>query len=89
MDWNSLLTIGLAIITILNFAFGRGDKNNKDTADRNYRQGILDQQLKTITEKLDKIERKLDNYDSEIDTRIDNKIEVHLKEYHKKEKKYE
>ena len=83
MDWNSILTLALAVITILNFALGRGDKGKKDTADRNYRQGILDQQLKTITDKLDKIERKLDTYDTEIDNRIDKALTIHIKEYHK------
>lgn len=87
MDWNSILTIcsfGGFIITILSFTFTRGDKSNKDTADRNYRQGILDQQLKAITEKLEKIERKLDTYDNEIDTKIDKAISNHIKEFHKK-----
>lgn len=83
MVWNDLLTIGLAVITILSFAFGRGDKHKQDTADRNYRQGILDQQLKAITEKLDKIERKLDNYDNEIDNKVDKALKIHIQEYHR------
>lgn len=85
--WNDLLTIGLAVITILSFAFGRGDKSNKDTADRNYRQGILDQQLKDIFTKLEKIERKLDAYDTEIDTRVEKAIKMHINEYHKRSAK--
>ena len=83
MVWNDLLTIGLAVITVLSFIFGRGDKSKQDTADRNYRQGILDQQLKAITEKLDKIERKLDSYDTEVDNRIEKALIIHVKEYHR------
>lgn len=86
MVWNDLLTIGLAVITILSFVFGRGDKSRQDTADRNYRQGQLDQQLKTIYEKLDKIEKKLDTYDSEIDNKIEKALNSHIKQYHKEVK---
>lgn len=86
MVWNDLLTIGLAVITILSFVFGRGDKSKQDTADRNYRQGQLDQQLKTIYEKLDKIEKKLDTYDSEIDNKIEKALNSHIKQYHKEVK---
>lgn len=82
--WNDLLTIGLAILTILNFAFGRGDKSNKDTADKNYRQGILDQQLKDIFTKLEKIERKLDTYDTEIDNKVEKAIKIHINQYHQR-----
>lgn len=87
MVWNDLLTIGLAVLTILNFAFGRGDKSTKDTADRNYRQGILDQQLKDIFTKLEKIEKKLDNYDNEIETKIEKNIKLHIEQYHKRSAK--
>lgn len=84
LAWNDLLTIGLAVLTILNFAFGRGDKSNKDTADNSYKQGMLDQQLKDIFAKLEKIERKLDDYDTEIDTKLEKAIKQHLEQYHKR-----
>lgn len=87
LAWNDLLTIALAVLTILGFAFGRGDKSNKDTADRNYRQGILDQQLKDIFTKLEKIERKLDTYDTEIDTKIEKAVKLHISQYHKRSTK--
>lgn len=86
MDWNSILTIALAVITIANFVLGRGDKGKQDTADRNYRQGQLDEKLKTIFEKLEKIERKLDSYDIEIETQIDKAIKIHINQYHTKVK---
>ena len=34
-----------------------------------------------------KIEKKLDNYDVEIDERIEKAMELHLEMYHNKEKK--
>ena len=83
MDWNSILTIGLAVITILNFAFGRGDKSKSDTADRNYRQGILDQQLKDIKEDLEDIKSTLGKLDDQISNKIKEAISNHIKEYHK------
>lgn len=83
MAWNDLLTIALAVLTILNFAFGRKDKSDKDVGDNSYKQGMLDQQLKNIMEKLDKIEKKLEFYDNEIDARIEKALEIHEKEYHK------
>ncbi len=85
--WAVITVIISIIISGASLILGRKDKSNHDTADRNYRQGILDQQLKTITDKLDKIERKLDNYDTEIDTRIDKALSIHIKEYHKGAKK--
>lgn len=86
MVWNDLLTIGLAVITVLSFALGRNDKSNKDTETTSYKQGVWDEKFNTIFAKLDKIEKKLDNYDSEIDNRIDKALAIHIREYHKKEK---
>ncbi len=83
MDWNSLLTISLAVITFLNFAFNRGDKNTKDAADRNYRQGILDQQLKDIKEDLEDIKNTLSKLDDQITNKIKEAIANHIKEFHK------
>ena len=82
MVWNDLLTIGLAIITVLSFTFGRFDKSSK----KEYKQGVWDEKFNTIFAKLDKIEKKLDNYDSEIDNRNDKALAIHIREYHKKEK---
>ena len=83
MVWNDLLTIGLAIITILSFAFGRGDKSKQDTADRNYRQGILDQQLKDIKEDLEDIKNTLSKLDDQMANKIKEAIASHVKEYHR------
>lgn len=87
------LTIALAIsilsvvITVLNFVFNRKDKSNNEVKDESYRWGQLDAKLKNIENFMAKIEKKLDNYDVEIDERIEKAMELHLEMYHKKVKK--
>ncbi len=83
MKWNDLVTILLAVITVLSFIFGRGDKSKNDTADRNYRQGILDQQLKDIKEDLEDIKGKLSKLDDQISSKVKEAIENHVNQYHK------
>lgn len=80
----SVLSITFAIIT---FALNRKDKSNKDTEDASYKRGLLDQQLKDIIAKLDKIEKKLDNYDNEILIKIEKAINQHIEQYHKRSAK--
>lgn len=80
----SILSITFTIIT---FALNRKDKSNKDVEDESYKRGILDQQLKDIMEKLEKIERKLDNYDNEIDMRLEKAMKQHIEQYHKRSAK--
>lgn len=84
ITWNDVVTIGLAVISVLGFALGRKDKTEKNTETTSYKQGQLDQQLKNIMEKLDKIEKKLDNYDTEIDNKIEKAINNHITHYHNK-----
>lgn len=80
----SILSITFAIIT---FALNRKDKSNKDVEDESYKRGQLDQQLKDIFAKLEKIERKLDTYDTEIDTKVEKAIKLHIEQYHKRSAK--
>lgn len=84
------LTIAAAIsiisvtFTIVNFVVNRKDKSNKDVEDESYKRGILDQQLKDIMAKLEKIERKLDNYDTEIDNKLEKALKQHIEQFHSK-----
>ena len=55
------------------------------TKDESYHLGQIDTKLKNIEIMLNKIENKLDTYDSEIDDRIEKAINNHIKEYHKGE----
>lgn len=82
------LTIALAIsiisvvITVINFSLNRKDKAVKDAKDLNI--GLIEYRLNELDKNVQKILDKLDNYESEIDVRIEKALEVHVKEYHKK-----
>lgn len=78
-----LLSIIGTVISVFNLVFNRKDKSNKDTEKVAYTQGALDTNLKNIMDKLDKIEKKLDFYDKEIDERIEKGIAHHIEVYHK------
>lgn len=85
------LTIALSlsilgtVISVLSLIFNRKDKSNKDTEETSYRQGQLDMQIKQILAKLEKIDKKLDTYDREIEERIDVALKNHIAIYHKGE----
>lgn len=82
------LTIAISIISVTiavsSFVLNRKDKSNKDVEDESYKRGILDQQLKDIMAKLEKIERKLDNYDTEIDNKLEKALKQHIDQFHKR-----
>lgn len=82
------VTLAIAIIgcviSVFSFALNRKDKSNKDTQNDSYKWGMIDTQIKQILNKLDKIDSKLDNYDKEIDERINIALEHHIKEYHER-----
>lgn len=80
-----LISIVSTVISVTNFTLGRKDKSNKDTEETSYRQGQLDMQIKQILAKLEKIDKKLDTYDREIEERIKTAIENHIAIYHKGE----
>lgn len=85
------LTIALSlsilgtVISVLSLIFNRKDKSNKDTEETSYRQGQLDMQIKQILAKLEKIDKKLDTYDREIEERIEVALKNHIAIYHKGE----
>ena len=83
------VTLAIAIIgcviSVSSFVLNRKDKSSKESGDSNYRQGQLDMQIKQILAKLEKIDKKLDTYDREIEERIKIAIENHIAIYHKGE----
>lgn len=87
MELTIALVISILSITfsIIGFALNRKDKSNNDVKDESYHLGQIDTKLKNIEAMLNKIENKLDTYDSEIDDRIEKAINNHIKEYHKGE----
>lgn len=82
MEISTIIAIISCVIAVSSFVLNRKDKSNENVEDASYRQGVLDQQLKNIFEKLEKIERKLDTYDAELDERINKAIEFHVQKYH-------
>lgn len=86
MEISTIISLGISIISIIfciaSFVRSGNKDIKQDTSKESYKQGQLDAQLKQIFEKLDKIEAKLDNYDNEIDIRIDKALEQHIKIYH-------
>ena len=89
------LTIALAIsilsavMTVANFVVNRKDKAVKDAKEQDKEssnQQLIDYRLTQVEKKLDKILDMLDNYDKEIDTRVEKAIAQHIKLYHKEVK---
>ena len=85
MDVTLAIAIIGCVISVSSFALNRKDKSSKESGDSNYRQGQLDMQIKQILAKLEKIDKKLDTYDREIEERIKIAIENHIAIYHKGE----
>lgn len=85
MDLALAISIILCVLTVSNFVLARKDKSVKDNGNTSYRQGQIDEKLKNIFDKLEKIERHLDIYDKEIDDKIEVALEHHIKEWHKGE----
>lgn len=75
----SIISLGLAVVS---FFVGRKDKAVSETSNSQREFGILQQKVEYISQQLDKILAKLDNYDNEIDNRVQKAIENHIAIYH-------
>ena len=81
------ITIALAlsilgsVISVSTFVLNRKDKAVKDAKETNLE--LINYRLNELDKNVQKILDKLDNYDIEIDNRIEKAIEIHIKEYHK------
>lgn len=82
------LTIAIigSVLSVITFFDNKNNKSNTEVGKEQYEKGKLDQQLKTILDKLDKIDKKFDVYDKEISERIEAALAHHVREYHRKEK---
>lgn len=79
------LSIISSVIAVSNFVLSRKDKAIKDTKDNDKEsanQQLIDYRLTQVEKKLDKILDILDNYDKEIDDRVEKAMNEHLKIYH-------
>ena len=85
MELSIALVISILSITftIVNFALNRKDKSAKDSGDEAYKQGVIETKLDNLTKQVDKILAILDNYDKEIDEKVNKAIEEHIKIYHR------
>lgn len=87
MELSIALVISILSITftIVSFALNRKDKSTKDSGEEAYKQGVIETKLDNLTKQVDKILAILDNYDKEIDEKVNKAIEEHIKIYHKGE----
>lgn len=70
------------ILSVTNFVLARKDKAVKDTKESH--QDLIEYQLKELKEDVKAILNKLDNYNKDIDDRIDKAMDLHIKMYHSK-----
>ena len=70
------------ILSVTNFVLARKDKAVKDTKESH--QDLIEYQLKELKEDVKTILSKLDNYNKDIDDRIDKAMDLHIRMYHSK-----
>lgn len=76
------LSILGSVISVSTFVLNRKDKAVKDAKETNME--LINYRLNELDKNVQKILDKLDNYENEIDTRIEKAINQHIKMYHKK-----
>jgi peptidoglycan hydrolase CwlO-like protein len=76
------ISILSAVMTVVNFVVNRKDKAVKDTKENH--QELIEYQLKELKEDVKKILDILDNYDKDIDERVQKGIALHEQIYHSK-----
>jgi peptidoglycan hydrolase CwlO-like protein len=79
------ISILSAVLTVANFVLNRKDKAIKDVKENH--QELIEYQLRELKEDVKAILTKLDKFDKDIDDRISNAIDMHVKLYHKGETK--
>ena len=77
----SIISLGM---TVLNLFFNRKDKSNSDVAKDSFKMGVLEEKIDNLSKQVEKILSKLDNYDSEIDKKIDKAMKNHIAIFHNK-----
>lgn len=76
------LSILGSIISVSTFVLNRKDKAVKDAKETNME--LINFRLNELDRNVQKILDKLDNYEKEIDSRIEKAISNHIEIYHKK-----
>ena len=79
-----IISIISIIFVIANFVVGQKDKAVKNAKEMNM--DLINFRLNELDKNVQKILDKLDTYDSEIDSRIEKALKLHITMYHKGEK---
>jgi peptidoglycan hydrolase CwlO-like protein len=79
------ITIAISIISVViavsSFVLNRKDKAIKDAKENNL--ALINYRLDKLDENVQKILDKLEDYDSEIDDKIQKAMKLHIEIYHK------
>jgi peptidoglycan hydrolase CwlO-like protein len=84
MEITLVISIVGCVIAIASFVLGRKDKAVKDTKEEASEQRLIEYRLDQLSKKVDKILEKLDNQETEIKRIVNEEIEKHVLQYHKK-----
>lgn len=76
------LSILGSVISVTTFVLNRRDKAVKDAKEMNM--GLIEYRLNELDKNVQKILDKLDNYENEIDSRIEKAMNQHISLYHQK-----
>lgn len=75
-----VISVLSAVMTVANFVVNRKDKAVKDAKETNME--LINYRLNELDKNVQKILDKLDNYDTEIENRVDKAMQQHIKLYH-------
>ena len=84
MEITLAISIVGCVIAIASFVLGRKDKAVKETKEEASEQRLIEYRLDQLSKKVDKILEKLDNQETEIKRVVNEEIEKHVLQYHKK-----
>ena len=84
MEITLAISIVGCVIAIASFVLGRKDKAVKETKEEASEQRLIEYRLDQLSKKVDKILEKLDNQEAEIKRVVNEEIEKHILQYHKK-----
>jgi tRNA splicing ligase len=84
MEITLAISIIGCVIAISSFVLGRKDKAVNDTKEEASEQRLIEYRLDQLSKKVDKILEKLENQETEIKRIVDEELEKHVLQYHKK-----
>lgn len=86
MEITLVISIIGVVISVSAFIMARKDKSNSDVKEEQKefsKHDLMNYRLEKIEENIEKILKKLDFYDREIDDKVNKAIENHIAIYHK------